>query len=116
MSTAPRPRGFLTTLFDATFSHLLALRLVRVLYLLALITIGTIGFILLFSSFAQGGAVAVVGLVVVPTLTLLCIGLVRVVLEAVVVIFRMGADAEQMSRTLYRMSNPPRTADRDGDD
>jgi len=53
---------------------------------------------------------------VVPALTLLCIGLVRVVLEAVVVIFRMGADAERMSRTLYRMSNTPRTGDRNGDD
>lgn len=116
MSTAPRPRAFVPTLFDATFSHLLALRLVRVLYLLALIAIGTIGFVLLFSSFAQGGIVAVLAVVVIPTLALLCIGMVRVVLEAVVVLFRMGEDMERMSRSLHRMSNQKRTADRNGDD
>lgn len=116
MSTAPRPRAFVPTLFDATFSHLLALRLVRVLYLLALIAIGTIGFVLLFSSFAQGGIVAVLAVVVIPTLALLCIGVVRVVLEAVVVLFRMGEDVERMSHSLYRMSNQKRTSDRDGDD
>lgn len=109
------------TLFDATFSHLLTLRLVRVLYLLALITIGTTGFILLFSSFSQGGVVAVLALIVIPSLALLCIVLVRVVLEAVVVIFRMGEHTERMSQALYTMSNQMRsnqmrTVDRKGDD
>jgi len=115
MSTAPHRRGFVSTLFDATFSHLLALRLVRVLYLLALISIGTIAFIMLFSGFSQGGVAAVLSLVVVPTLALLCIGLVRVVLEAVVVIFRMGEHTERMSQSLYTMSTQLRSGDRPRD-
>ena len=46
MSTPPRRPGFVTTLFDATFSNVLAVRLVRVPYLLALVSIGTYAFIL----------------------------------------------------------------------
>ena len=109
MSTPPRPPGFLPTLFDATFSHLLAQRLVRVLYLLALITIGTIAFVLLFGSVSQGPVAAVIAFIAVPTLALLCIGIVRVVLEAVVVIFRMGEHTQVMAESLYRMSTELRS-------
>jgi hypothetical protein len=104
MSTAPRRPGFLPTLFDASFKHLLTVRLVRVLYLLALVSICTYGFIALFLGIGQGGITALLSVVGVPTLVLLAIGLVRVALEALVVIFRMGEQTERMSETLYTVS------------
>jgi hypothetical protein len=101
MSSAPRRPGFLTTLFDASFNNLLTVRLVRVLYLLALVSICTYGFIALFLGIGQGGTTALLSVVGVPTLVLLAIGLVRVALEALVVIFRMGEQTERISETLY---------------
>lgn len=114
MSTPPRRPGFLATLFDATFSHLLGLRLVRVLYLLALLSIGTYGFIALFLGIGQGGITALLSVFVVPLLALLAIGLVRVALEALVVVFRMGEQTERMSKTLYGLSTHLRSSDRTG--
>jgi Domain of unknown function (DUF4282) len=116
MSTAPRRPGFLPTLFDATFNRLLTVRLVRVLYLLALVSITTYGFIALFLGIGQGGITALLSVVVVPSLALLVLGLVRVALEALVVIFRMGEQTERMSETLYTLSThlrSKRTGDAD---
>jgi hypothetical protein len=104
MSTPPRRPGFVPTLFDATFKRLLTVRLVRVLYLLALVLICTYGFIALFVGIGQGGTTALLSVVGVPSLALLAIGLVRVASEALVVIFRMGEQAERMSQTLYTLS------------
>lgn len=104
MSSSPRRPGFLLTLFDATFNRLLALRLVRVLYLLALVSICTYGFLALFLGIGQGGITALLSVVGVPTLALLAIGLVRVALEALVVIFRIGEQTERISETLYTLS------------
>jgi hypothetical protein len=114
MSMPPRQPGFLSTLFDATFSHLLTVRLVRVLYLLALLSIGTYGFIALFLGIGQGGITAILSVFVVPLLALLAIGLVRVALEALVVIFRMGEQTERMSNAVSRLSMHLQSSDRTG--
>jgi hypothetical protein len=113
MSTPPHQPRFLSTLFDATFSRLLGLRLVRMLYLLAMLFIGTYGFVDLFVGFCQGGVIALLSVFVVPLLALMAIGLVRIALEALVVIFRMGEQTERMSNALSRLSAPPsdRTAE-----
>ncbi|HSK89921.1 MAG TPA: DUF4282 domain-containing protein [Euzebyales bacterium] len=112
MSTASRPPGFLSTLFDATFSHLLALRLVRVLYLIALMSIGTVAFVMVFSGIGQGGATALLAVVVIPALALFAIAVVRVVLEVVVVILRLGEQTERMATTLYTLSTHLRSEHR----
>jgi Domain of unknown function (DUF4282) len=107
----PSRPGFLATLFDATFSHLLGLRLVRVLYLLALLSIGTYGFIALFLGIGQGGITALLSVFAVPLLALLAVALVRVALEALVVVFRVGEQIDRMSRMLYTLSARPRERD-----
>ena len=116
MSNVPRPPGFLPTLLDASFRNLLTLRLVRVLYLCALIVVGTTAFFLLFAGFSGGARTAVSALLMVPVLALLVIGLVRVVLEAAVIVFRMGEHSERMSESLYRISTTLRADDRRHDD
>jgi hypothetical protein len=108
-----------STLFDATFSSLLTLRLVRVLYLLALLSIGTYGFVAIFLGISQGGIAALLSLVVVPFLALFAIMLVRIALEALVVLFRMGEQTDRMARTLYTLSTrsrPPGPAAPHADD
>ena len=115
MSTAPRRPGFLSTLFDATFSRLLTVRLVRVLYLLALVVICTYGFIALFLGIGAGGVTALLSVIGVPSLALLAIGLVRIALEALVVIFRIGEQTERISETLYTLSTHLRSNRAEGE-
>lgn len=103
-STPPRPPAFLPTLFDATFSRMLTVRLARALHLLLLIAICTTAFVVVFDSFSRGPVAAVLAIVVVPVLTLLALVLVRILLEAVVVLFRMAEQVERMSETLYGLS------------
>jgi hypothetical protein len=94
----------LRTLFDATFSHLLGLRLIRVLYLAALLSIGTYGFIALFLGISQGGMAALLSVVVVPFLALVAIALVRVLFEVLVMIFRIGEQTQRMAMRLHTLT------------
>lgn len=104
MSTAPHRRGFVSTLFDATFSHLLGLRLIRLLYMVALLSIGTYGFIAMFLGISQGGMAALLSVFVVPFLALLAIALVRAVFEVLVTIFRIGEQTQRMAMRLHTLS------------
>jgi hypothetical protein len=104
VSTPPSRPGLLRTLFDATFSHLLGLRLIRLLYLVALLSIGTYGFIAMFLGISQGGMAAVLSVFVVPFLALLAIALVRAVFEVLVTIFRIGEQTERMAMRLHTLS------------
>jgi hypothetical protein len=112
----PRRPGFLSTLFDATFSKMLTVRLARTLYLLLLIAICTAAFVVLFDSLGRGPVAGVLALIVVPVLTLLAIAIVRAVVEALVVLFRMGEHVERMSETLYGLSTYLRSDERSDED
>lgn len=111
MSTPPRPPSFLGTLFDATFERLLRARLVRALYLLSILAIGTYALVLLLLSFNQGVVVAVFAVLLVPPLTLLLIVVLRTAMEALTVLFRMGEQIDRMSETLYTLSTYLRSDD-----
>jgi hypothetical protein len=94
MST-PQPiptakEGFFSALFDLSFTRLVTTRVIKVLYLLALIivAIGLLAFIV--SAILSGEASAiVVALVVGPVVALLYVVYARVILEVILAIFRI---------------------------
>jgi hypothetical protein len=83
-------KGFLAALFDASFSSLITTRVIKVLYVLSMVIIGIIALVFVGGAFSNSVASGIIVLLIVaPLLSLLYLIYVRVLLELVLVIFRI---------------------------
>ena len=104
MSSQP---SFFGTLFDFSFSRFITLRLVRFLYVVSVIVLVLAMIVVIFGGFTEAvSGVEMVGyLVLGPVLAFLYLLLVRVWLELVVVVFRIGETASEI-RDFLRAQSP----------
>jgi hypothetical protein len=89
-------QGFLASLFDISFSSLITTKVIKVLYLLSMIIIGLLALVFVVAAFSNSVAGGIIVLLIVaPLVGLLYLIYVRVLLEIVIVIFRiMESNAE----------------------
>jgi hypothetical protein len=102
-------RGFLSSLFDISFSSLITTKVIKVLYVLSMIIIGLGALFFIGAAFADSAAAGVIVLVVVaPLFALLYLVYVRVLLEIVIVIFRiMETNIELVELQRASQGGPP---------
>jgi len=89
MQAVQDPKSFFSSLFDFSFKSLITTRLITVLYVLAVILAGLYSLTLLAAGFTRGAAIGVLALIAVPLFFLLTVIYTRVILEVLIVIFRM---------------------------
>lgn len=82
--------GFFQALFDFKFDSLIVTRIIPVLYRLGLAGGGVVALALLVSGLIAGDYYAVIALIVVPTGYLILAIYLRIMLEAMLVIFRIS--------------------------
>jgi hypothetical protein len=83
-------QGFLGSLFDISFSSLITTKVIKVLYVLSMVIIGLFALVVVVAAFSNSVAGGIVVLVIVaPLAGLLYLIYVRVLLELVIVIFRI---------------------------
>jgi hypothetical protein len=83
-------QGFLASLFDVSFSSLVTPRVIKVLYVLSMIIIGLFALFFVVAAFSNSVASGIVVLLIIaPLAGLLYLIYVRVLLELVIVIFRI---------------------------
>jgi hypothetical protein len=83
-------QGFLSSLFDVSFSSLVTTRVIKVLYVLSMIIIGLFALFFVVTAFSNSVASGIVVLLIIaPLAGLLYLIYVRVLLELVIVIFRI---------------------------
>jgi len=83
-------QGFLASLFDISFSSLITTRVIKVLYVLSMVIIGIIALVFVGGAFSNSVASGIIVLLIVaPLVSLLYLIYVRVLLELVLVIFRI---------------------------
>lgn len=101
----PSTPSVLATVFDPSFNRLISRQILGVVYVIVLVLTGLVGLVMAIRSVAAGGF-GILGLLVVPALTIAQMLLVRVVFEAAVVYFRIAEDV----RTIRDegLSRPPR--------
>jgi len=98
MSTQPESStGFLASLFDFSFAHFITAKLIRVLYALFLILTGLGVLAMLVSGFGQGFGYGIVMLILAPLVFLLAAMYFRVVLEVLIVVFRIAENVEKIA-------------------
>ena len=102
-------KGFLASLFDASFSNLITPRVIKVLYILSMIVIGLTALVFIAAAFADSAATGIITLVVVaPLVALLYLIYTRVILEVIICLFRiMESNVEML--TLQRAAAGPAT-------
>jgi Domain of unknown function (DUF4282) len=83
-------QGFFGSLFDVSFSSLVTTRVIKVLYVLSMIIIGLFALFFVVAAFSNSVAGGIIVLLIVaPLAALLYLIYVRVLLELVIVIFRI---------------------------
>lgn len=81
--------GFFSSLFDFNFDKLVTIRVMKVLYILAVLGIGLWSVIFLIGGISRGGGAAIVALIVAPLGFIIGVVMARIYLEVVVVLFRI---------------------------
>jgi hypothetical protein len=92
-----RKNGFFEGLMDTRFDTLITPKLVSFLYVVSMVvvTLLTIGFVI--AGFADGGATAVLFLILAPILGLIYLIMIRLYLELIVVAFKIRDAAEEVA-------------------
>jgi phosphoglycerol transferase MdoB-like AlkP superfamily enzyme len=94
----PQDKGFFGSLFDTTFSSLITTKIIRVLYILALIVIGLAALFYTIFAFTQSAALGVITLLVLAPLAALLYAIyTRVILEVIIVLFRILETNQQIA-------------------
>ncbi len=99
----PRPQvsgssaGFLSALFDFSFSSFVTPKVIKVLYILIMIVAGLTAAGFIISAFAVGPTLGLITLIIIaPLFFFITIALYRITLEFFMVIFRMAEDIRTM--------------------
>jgi hypothetical protein len=94
-------RGFFASLFDVSFRSLITPRIIKVIYILAMVLIGImtlIGVIAALVTLADEPAAGIVFLILVPIFALLYLVYARVALEVVIALFHIMQNSSELVR------------------
>jgi hypothetical protein len=90
-------KGFFGSLFDLSFKSLIAMRIIKVLYVLAIVLIGLYALLFIAGGFGRSTAAGLVVLVVVvPIFTLVSLIYTRVLLEVLIAVFRIMENTSEL--------------------
>jgi hypothetical protein len=112
MSEHAPTSGFFSALFDFSFTSFVTSSIIRVLYVLATIGLGLLAGVVLVGGLMAGGIQALFAFLWAPLMFLLGLIYVRILLELVIVVFRIGENVAFLARTggdaETPLSEPPR--------
>jgi Domain of unknown function (DUF4282)/Protein of unknown function (DUF2510) len=91
-------KGFFRSLFDTSFSSLIATRVIKVAYVIAIVVFSLVALGALIGALAskKPGEI-VVAIILVPIVWLVYLIWIRILLELVIIIFRIGEDVRRIS-------------------
>ena len=91
------PKGFITVLFDLSFTEFITTRIIKVLYILGIFFSGLGSLAVLVGGVTSGSVVGALGaLIITPVIFVLYVLMVRVWLELIIVIFRIAENTGRM--------------------
>lgn len=99
--------GFLTALFDLSFSRFVTSKLIPLLYVLSLILIGLGLVVGVFSGFVKlldgDFFTAIMAVAITPLMALIAVVVTRVYLELIVVLFKIAENTREMAQAQKQM-------------
>ena len=92
-------QGFLASLFDMSFTSFVTTKLIKVLYVLGILGAGLMALSIATSGFARGAGTGLLALIIVaPIVFFLCVIYSRVILELIIVVFRVAEHVAEIAR------------------
>jgi hypothetical protein len=102
-------KGFLSSLFDVSFSNLITTRVIKVIYILSMILIGLTALAFVAAAFSNSVAAGLFTLLILaPLSALLYLIYVRVILEVIICVFRITETNTELV-ALQRAATGPAT-------
>ena len=92
-------KGFLSTLFDFSFSEFVTLRIISILYGIWMVMAGIGALIVIVAGFQQSAVLGIVALLLSPVLFCLWLLMGRIMFESTIVLFRIAANTKKMADT-----------------
>jgi len=89
--------GFIGALFDFSFSTFITAKLIKVIYALGLVIAGLVALLMLVTGFGAGFMTGVGALVLAPLLFLFIAAYMRVVMEVLIVVFRISENVAKIA-------------------
>lgn len=103
-------KGFLGSLLDLSFTSFVTTKLIKVLYILTMVLIGLIALGIIGSGFAISTVVGFIFIITVaPIFVLLALIYTRVILELMIVVFRIAESTAEVASQGRSTVIPPRT-------
>jgi uncharacterized membrane protein len=100
-------KGFFGSLFDLSFTSLVTTRIIKVLYVLAIVLIGLYALVFIAGGFSHSTSAGVVVLLIIaPIFALVSLIYTRVLLEVIIALFRI---MENTSELVARADDAPST-------
>lgn len=90
-------RDFLSGLLDLSFTEFITLKIIKWLYIAAILGVGLLGLFMVLAGFGEGFLMGLGWLIVVALLAVMAITVIRVWLEAVVVFFRIADNTTELA-------------------
>jgi len=90
-------KGFFGSLFDFSFSEFITPRIIKLLFVLAIIIAAIFALFMLVAGIAGGGAEAFLAIIGAPLLFLLYVIMARVWLEVIMVMFRIADNTDKLA-------------------
>ena len=91
------PRGFVTALFDYSFTSFVTPKIIKILYVLATIVVSLSTLVLVLAAFSNSSSAGILTLVIAgPLFFLLSMIYARVFLELVIVFFRINGNVQEL--------------------
>jgi hypothetical protein len=105
-------KGFFGSLFDISFSSLITTKVIKVLYVISLIVIGLFSLFFIIGAFSRSAGLGVLTLIIfAPLGALLYTVYTRVILEFIIVVFRIAEyNGELVSLKRQQMGLPAHTS------
>ena len=85
-------------MFDLSFTHFITTRLIKVIYLICIVLSVISGMAMLVIGISRGIGAGILAFILAPLAVVLEIMIVRVLLEIVVVLFRIAEDINKISK------------------
>ena len=96
--TADEARGLLSSLLDLSFTTFITSKLIKLLYAMAIMFAALVAAALLVWGFSQGAVAGLLMLVVTPLVFLATVIYARVLLEIMIMVFRMAEHLAEIAR------------------
>lgn len=100
-------KSFLSSLFDLSFTEFITTRVIKVLFILAIIVSAIAAVVMIVTGFVGGALSGIVLLIISPILFLVFVILARVWLELVIVIFRIAENTGRLAEQSRATTAPP---------